>query len=148
MTGYQIEQRLIEIYLVYSEMIGNLQSSRSLRKFIDERMTWLTKSLLDFKRITIGLIKDHCMSGLFTITFHLIDHLCTDSANYCSIASGCRSWWMLQWHFKRPYDKFQMKRTIMMKDNSEGMEPAVKKLKENKGFIKVPLPCAANANRP
>lgn len=37
------------------------------------------------KDLMFGLFEDHCACGLFTIKHHLLDHVCDDLENLCSI---------------------------------------------------------------
>lgn len=80
------DPRVTNINKFRSELVDVQCSDSSLSPIDYERITWLRKKMQEVQMATVAIFKNHCISGLLQMKFHLLNNLYEDLGKLCDIS--------------------------------------------------------------
>ncbi len=71
--------------MLYTELLLQLEQLENLGGVTNELLNSLSNNVQKFKHLTQQFFEPYVENGLFTLKFHLLDHLVHDLSRYCSL---------------------------------------------------------------
>ena len=128
-TGLEDTAMLTHVHATYSLLMNTL-SGKQNGSFTDPEIEEIDEMVKNFKRDVVTLFEPHCDSGLFTLKFHLLDHLCTDLRCFGTLAMlDAGPYEHFNHIIKMAYRKTSMRIKTRMDETVDRLEPALKQLR-------------------
>lgn len=114
-TGHERTAPMTRVHTMYSEIVNEVTGDGEYKIRSEEELVKLEERVKEFKRELVERFDDHCESGLYTLKFHLLDHMVEDIRKFgtLSVLDGS-PFEHFNVHIKQAYRKTSQRRSTRM----------------------------------